>query len=259
MKKEKKKPQKKFNKKNQDEVFTGGIREVKKSFCLLSVAYIVLGLVLLIWPDLSQKTFCYVFGVGMIIFGGAHIILYFTRDKFESVLQMDMVAGIVGIATGAYILLKMEYVMDIIPFLLGIVALLGAAVKVQNAFDLRRLREEKWYAMLLLAFVLLIFGGLLVANPFDEAKNVIERIIGISLISDGIGNLVGIFWVAIAFKRLNKIAAGKESYDVVEMEQPDEEPIPAASSKITVFHSPASVNMPVENVSVTDSDEDDME
>ena len=28
-------------------------REVKKSFCLLSVAYIVLGLVLVIWPDIS--------------------------------------------------------------------------------------------------------------------------------------------------------------------------------------------------------------
>ena len=44
-------------------------REVKKSFCLLSVAYIVLGLVLVIWPDISVHTFCFVFGIGMIIFG----------------------------------------------------------------------------------------------------------------------------------------------------------------------------------------------
>lgn len=51
------------------------VREVKKSFCVLSAAYIVLGLVLLIWPDISVKTFCYVFGVGMIIFGCAHLIM----------------------------------------------------------------------------------------------------------------------------------------------------------------------------------------
>lgn len=208
--------QKKFDQNSRNETYVGTVREVKKSFCLLSAAYLVLGMVLLIWPDLSQRTLCYVFGVGLIIFGITHVILYFTKDKFESVLQMDMVAGIVGIATGAYILIKMEYMMDIIPFVLGIAALLGAAVKVQNAFDLKRLREERWYVMLAVALILLILGCLLVANPFDETKNIVEWIIGASLIIDGIGNLAGIFWVAHSFKRLNKVASGKETYDIAE-------------------------------------------
>lgn len=256
-KKEKRKAQNKADRTKREEVLTGGIREVKKGFCLLSVAYVVLGLVLLIWPDLSQKTFCYVFGVGMIIFGGAHIILYFTKDRFESVLQMDMVSGIVGLATGAYILLKMEYVMDILPFVLGIVALLGAAVKVQNAFDLRRLREEKWYIMLVLALILFIFGGLLVANPFDETQDIVERIIGVSLIVDGVGNLAGIFWIAISFKRLSRVTPEKEKYDIVDVAEEEVSEVPS-TSKITVFHSPANVNAPVENGSVTVSDEDDL-
>ena len=100
-------------------------REVKKSFCLLSVAYIVLGLVLVIWPDISVHTFCFVFGIGMIIFGGAHMILYFTRDRFMNVMQPDLVIGVVCISTGCYILMKMEYMLEIIPFAMGIVALLG--------------------------------------------------------------------------------------------------------------------------------------
>ena len=200
------------------------IREVKKSFCLLSVAYLVLGLLLLIWPDISVRTFCYVFGVGMLIFGGAHLILYFVRDKYESVLQMDMVAGIVGIATGAYILLKMEYMLEIIPFALGIVALLGAAVKVQDAFDLKRLKVQHWYLMLLLAVMLVVLGALLISNPF-EGIEIIVKLIGISLIVDGIGNLIGIFWIALVFRKLKKVIDDapetKDVYDVITVE-PDQ-------------------------------------
>ena len=88
-------------------------REVKKSFCLLSVAYIVMGLVLVIWPDISVHTFCFAFGIGMIIFGGAHMILYFTKDRFMNVMQPDLVIGVVCISTGCYILLKMEYMLEI--------------------------------------------------------------------------------------------------------------------------------------------------
>ncbi|MDO4344133.1 MAG: DUF308 domain-containing protein [Eubacteriales bacterium] len=211
-----------------------GIREVKKSFCVLSVAYIVLGLVLLLWPDISVKTFCYVFGVGLVIFGLAHLILYFTKDKMESVMQMDMVAGIVGLATGAFILLKMEYMLEIIPFAIGIVALLGAVVKLQNAFDLRRLGAGKWYIMLIFSCALFVLGALLVANPF-EGMQVIVVLIGVSLMLDGIGNLIGIFWIGHAFKHLKKMAQSTDRYDVAEVYDgsADVEDIPAEAEDVS--------------------------
>lgn len=192
------------------------IREVKKSFCVLSAAYIVLGLVLLIWPDISVKTFCYVFGVGMIIFGCAHLIMYFVKDRLQSVMQMDMVCGVVGIATGAYILLKMEYVLEIIPFALGIVALLGSIVKIQNAFDLKRFGSGRWYIMLIFAVALFAMGALLIANPF-EGLEVIVILIGVSLIVDGIGNLAGIFWIGYLVKHLSKMAADRGRYDIIDV------------------------------------------
>lgn len=192
------------------------VREVKKSFCIMSVAYIVLGLLLLIWPDISMKTFCYVFGVGMIIFGLAHIIIYFTKDKFQSVMQMDMVIGIVCAATGAYALLKMEHVLEIIPFALGIVALLGAVVKLQNAIDLKRLGSKRWYIMLIFSVALFVLGGTLVANPFASMQ-VIVALIGASLIVDGVGNLIGIFWIGHVVKKLNKAAAESGRTDIVDV------------------------------------------
>lgn len=220
------------------------IREVKKSFCALSVAYIVLGLVLLIWPDISVRTFCYVFGVGMIIFGLAHLIIYFTKDRMQTIMQMDMVAGIVGLATGAYILIKMEYMLEIIPFALAIVALLGAVVKLQNAFDLRRLRAERWYVMLLFSAVLFVLGLLLIANPFDGIK-VIVILIGVSLIMDGVGNLLGIFWIGHLLKHMNEMPVKKEKKSkqkVIDVAVSDEEAEEIPPARVVQF--PVSAEKP---------------
>ncbi len=194
------------------------VRSVKKSFCVLSVAYIVLGLVLIIWPDISVKTFCYVFGIGMLIFGGTYLILYFTKERLQGVMQSEMVLGVIGIATGAYILLKLDYVLEIIPFAMGIVALLGAMVKLQDAIDLKKLQAEKWFLMLVWALVLFIMGVLLIANPFEEQKTgFIAKIIGVSLIFDGLGNLIGIFWLGHAMKKLKKGKGSPAPYEVTDV------------------------------------------
>lgn len=187
------------------------IREVKKSFCALSVAYIVLGLALLIWPDISMQTFCYVFGAGMIIFGCVHIVMYFTKDKLQSVMQMDMVSGIIGIATGAYILLKMESMLEMIPFVLGIAALLGAVVKLQYAFDLKRFHAKRWYLMLIIAAALLALGVLLVANPFEEMLSTLVILIGVSLLTDGLGNLLSIFWIGHLIRKRKNVSADTQN------------------------------------------------
>lgn len=203
-------------------------REVKKSFCLLSVAYIVLGLVLVIWPDISVHTFCFVFGIGMIIFGGAHLILYFTKDRFLNVMQPDLVIGVVCISTGCYILLKMEYMLEIIPFAMGIVALLGGIVKIQSALDLKKLGAVRWYVMLVWALVLLVMGAILVANPFDEQQKVVVILTGASLLVDGIGNLISIFWTGICFRRLKRMpadpyAVSTKGADIIDMEEQEED------------------------------------
>lgn len=184
-------------------------REVKKSFCILSVAYLVIGMVLLLWPDISVHTFCFVFGIGMIIFGGAYLIIYFTKDKYMRVMQPDLVVGVVCTATGAYILMKMEYMLELIPFAMGIVALLGGIVKIQSSLDLRRLNAARWYIMLVWSLVLLVLGIILIANPFDEQQELVVMLIAVSLLLDGIGNLVSIFWTGIRLKRQNVTPAKK--------------------------------------------------
>ena len=79
------------------------------------------------------------------------------------------------------------------------------------------------------AAVLFVLGVVLVVNPFEElGMMVIVKLIGVSLVLDGIGNLVGIFWIGHVLKGPKK---KKEEPQMVEAEICEE----TESSKVTPF------------------------
>ena len=54
---------------------------MKLSFLLAAVLYIILGLILLIWPGVSATVFCYAFGGILLIYGVVTIVSFFLRDS----------------------------------------------------------------------------------------------------------------------------------------------------------------------------------
>lgn len=62
------------------------------------------------------------------------------------------------------------------------------------------------------------------ANPFDEQQKVVVILTGASLLTDGIGNLVSIFWTGIRFRRLKRVpadpyAVSSRGADIIDMEE----------------------------------------
>lgn len=179
------------------------VKDFKKGYCVASVMYIVFGVVLLAWPDLSLQTLCYVLGTMAIVFGIAHIILYFIKDKMISMFQMDLVSGICGIAVGIFILVKPKLVIELLPFLAGVLMLLGAVMKLQNALDLKRLEFGKWYLILIASIAMLVFGILLVVNPF-EAMKVVVALMGAGLLVDGLVNIFDMIMISHILRKMRK-------------------------------------------------------
>ena len=176
-------------------------------YILVSALYIVLGLVLLFWPALSVKTICYVLSAIMFVIGIAYIIMNFIRDKDESndgFLQMDLVIGIVAAAFGAFVLFNQQSVATMLPFVMGIVFLLGALIKVQNALTMRKLKFQRWYVVLIFACIIAGLGAITLANPFSTEHNLLV-FIGICLIMDGLVNLISMAMIVSRMKKLRKM------------------------------------------------------
>lgn len=179
------------------------VRDFKRSYCVASVMYIVFGAVLLVWPDLSLQTLCYVLGTMAIVFGIAHVVLYFIKDRMISMMQMDLVSGICGIAVGVFILLKPKLVIELLPLMAGVLLMLGAVIKLQNAWDLKRLEFGKWYLVLIASVSMLALGIVLVVNPFETMK-IIVVLMGVGMLVDGAVNIFDMIMINHIIRKMRK-------------------------------------------------------
>ena len=176
---------------------------VSKWFVGLSVLLVVVGVVMLVWPNLTMDLLGIMIGICMLVVGIAHIILYFTKDRSETVLQMDLAVGVVLSAFGAFMLMHKDFVNLALPFAAAIVLLIGGILKIQYALDMKRLCFRYWNILLIVAIAMIVFALVLLYNPFRE--KVLIYVIGGSLIVDGALSIASILMIS---HRLKKMAKG---------------------------------------------------
>ena len=98
------------------------LKELKWEAILTGVLYILLGIVALLIPETMQKTLGYLIGIVLIVAGLISIICYLLRDARENYYHNEFVFGILGIVLGAVVLYKVEIVISLIPFILGVLS-----------------------------------------------------------------------------------------------------------------------------------------
>ena len=115
------------------------IKELKKNMILLAVFYLILGIILVLFPEGSGYAICYLIGGLTIIYGIFHLVLYQrTKSPFVT-YRYDLVQGIIGLAIGIYVMIVPEILIETLPVVLGVVVMIDSIVKIQNAWDLKRM------------------------------------------------------------------------------------------------------------------------
>ncbi|HQQ89414.1 MAG TPA: DUF308 domain-containing protein [Oscillospiraceae bacterium] len=165
------------------------LKNVKIGSIVLSLTMIGLGAVIMIRPEFSVVTLCYLLGAVILITGIVKIIRYFTHDLFDLAFQFDLALGILGIVFGAVLLLHPAILMQVLPVALGIFILAESAFTFQTAHEARRFGLEQWWLILLAGILSGIFALLLIAAPF-EAASALMSIFGASLLVFGVQGLV---------------------------------------------------------------------
>ena len=76
------------------------LRAAKIGYIVMSVLFCLLGLVLLVWPNLSISLIGIAAGIMLIVFGLVKLGGYFTRDLYELAFQHDLDENFVRVADG---------------------------------------------------------------------------------------------------------------------------------------------------------------
>lgn len=192
-------------KKNFNKFFTTSI--------ITSVVFIALGMFLFFKPETTIATISYTLGIIILLLGAFSFAKYFQRDK-EVGIDFSLIYGILSIIFGIIIILNPNALATIIPFVLGFWVIVNSIIKIQYSLDLKKYENNAWIPTLIIGLLTLVWGLILVFNPFAGAL-VITKVIGLFLI---IYSILDIVECAILHKNIKDITKNikKEVKKIIE-------------------------------------------
>lgn len=178
------------------------LKGLKANYTISAILCVVMGLVLLIWPGTTTQIVCTMLGIVLLAYGILQIAMYLWTAEKTIFSQGALLLGIIFAVIGAWIVFRPEMIIMAVPVIVGILIMIHGLHNVVQAISLKQEGYEKWWLALLFGILTVLFGGLLVCNPFGAVETVV-RIIGLFLIYDGISDI----WI---LSRISKIRKTRE-------------------------------------------------
>ena len=148
------------------------LRYIKTGMMLLSIAYIVIGMMLLVMPQTSLLWICYAFGAVVLITGIVCLVQYARIRGTGFTAPFMLVGGVITACIGVFTLVRPQVVASFLPVVFGIFIVVDGLSRIGTAIDLAKRKGQKWWLLLLLSLVSVALGVVLVLHPFDAAIGV---------------------------------------------------------------------------------------
>lgn len=198
------------------------IKGTKQEITFVNIAMLVLGVMLIIFPEKSADIVCIVAGIILGIWGLVRLIAYFASGKIESFGSFALVQGTALLGFGILFIINPGILKTFLTAALGIILIVSGVMKLQYAVDLLRLKDKFWYISLLGAIVSITLGAIVFFNPFKTAKWLMI-FIGIALTVNSIWDIVSVVVLTKAISNNDKkmievetVTEGNEAADTEE-------------------------------------------
>lgn len=169
---------------------------------IMAVLTIVMGIALIAKPDAAALTICTLLGWIILISGVVSVVFYLmgNRSFWET---SGLILAVIGIVLGIFIIRTPGMIVKFLGYLMAGILLIHGINDVREAFEIKRFLDPHWPIALVLGLIGILFGLLIVWNPFSSAA-VLMTIIGIALVYDGITDLLIVLRVAKFVKEIKR-------------------------------------------------------
>lgn len=173
-------------------------KAAKTSGLVVSALMCFFGLLLIWVPEFFAELTGIFLGIAMIVFGCSKLFAYFSGDPFRVALRADLAGGIILLMLGLILITHPASFMAIVSFAAGIYMISEGVSKIQTAVQSKQLGFKQWWLLLVLAIITGLMGIVLMFS--NDGGAIVMTFLGISLLSDGILNIVTICTAAKYFK-----------------------------------------------------------
>ena len=182
------------------------IKNLKLNFILASILYLVLGLVLLIWPAASSLALCRLLGAALLLYGLFNLVGFFLRDSGMGAFRLELFLGVVATGVGIFFLVQPRLVLSFLPIVMGVYVVIDSAVALKHTLELYRMEYHRWWLSLVLALVGIVLGLVLVFRPF-AVTTTFFRLVGVVFLYLGISDFWSLWRVTSLVRDLRKNGA----------------------------------------------------
>lgn len=149
---------------------------------IMGAVIALVGLLVLVFPDSSLMSLCYILG-GATLIGGIVRIVQYVKDKKETLPNpFDLISGIVLSGMAFLLLLHPKFIMSILPFFIGVSVVVYG---ISSFFSGKSGLFGKIFSA-----VVAIYGITLMFNPF-KAATTITSLVGFGFLVFGIVKIIG--------------------------------------------------------------------
>ena len=203
-------------------------KRISREFVLINAGIVLLGILLVVYPAQSKEIICRALGAVLSVWGVFKIIDYIKLRHNEIFFLFSLVQGCALLGFGVYILIQPNVLAAFITAALSIILFIGAVLKLQYALEFSKYDSKGRWFQAAAAIVMIIASVISFVNPFGEASNILMMFIGISLIIDGVWDLLTIAYISKTFKeakeefkKAGKKARTKKSTEYIDAEAVD--------------------------------------
>lgn len=173
------------------------IKKYNRSSIITSILMIIVAILLIVKPIKAMEWIIIFLSAIIIIDGIFDFINYFKSDKETKLYSFGLIEGLLEVLAGILVILNKDVLIAFLPLILGSWIILKNIIKIQLAINLKQFCSD-WYLLLIFAILSLLFGILIILNPFSVIT--ITLLSGIFLLITEIFNLIENIYFMIKLK-----------------------------------------------------------
>ena len=191
------------------------MRFEKWQLIVLSVFYIVFGIISAAVLREQFLTFFNILGLIIMVIGAFSIFIYFLRKDYLEEHNFQVAFGALYIMAGMIVWLKPELIVSNYPLVFAGCVVIDSAIRLQYSMNLFRMKDQGWLWVFVSALAAIALAAvILLADLGHDLQRILLTVL---LCFDGISNLATLFYERIALK--NYYRGAKVEVEVVDGER----------------------------------------
>lgn len=151
-------------------------------FVWRSVSALLLGLLLVVWPDAAMQYLVITIGAVFLVPGLFSVISYFTRKPDDGGGRgFFPIGGVGSVLFGFWLMIMPDFFVGILMYILGFFLLMGGTQQLASLMAARKYVAVPFF-FYVLPVALLLAGGVVLFNPFKVASTALVMLGACSLV-----------------------------------------------------------------------------